>query len=290
MIAVRHLTKYFFHNAALYQISLDINPGTSLGLLGPNGAGKTTLFKLIAGLIHPDEGYIQPLNNNWPRIGYKPERLIYPPNLTITKYLYMMAKLANIPWSRRRQEVQKVLDQVQLTPHAKKRIGTCSKGMRQRLGLAQALLGDPQLLLIDEPSNGLDPSGQQLIKDILIQLRQDGKTIILSSHQLEEVTAVCSHLTIINQGQIRYHSTMNQALNIKPHTTITVNHPLGSMANLLTNLHPHIHTNGPHIRLEHDAISLRPHVISMLINASFDIIDLSQHTITLQELYSEVIV
>ena len=190
MIEIRNVSKYFFSFKALDNVSLDLGKGEVVGLLGPNGAGKTTLFKLIAGLLHPDSGQIQPANGRWPAIGYKPDQLLFPDQLRVSDYLTMMAGLCNLPPDAQEKAVFDALVQVDLVSQANKRIGDCSKGMRQRLGFAQAMLGNPPLLLLDEPSNGLDPNGQAELQALIKKLHAAGKTILLSSHQLEEVTAV----------------------------------------------------------------------------------------------------
>lgn len=160
MIEIHNVSKNFYGLKALDGVSLRIGRGEVVGLLGPNGAGKTTLFKLIAGLLHPDSGKIRPTNGRWPTIGYKPDRLLFPNRLRISEYLAMMASLSGAQAEDRERAVFNALVQVDLVSHADKRIGDCSKGMRQRLGLAQALMGNPTLLLLDEPSNGLIPTAR----------------------------------------------------------------------------------------------------------------------------------
>ena len=199
MIEINNLTKRYYSLTALNNVSLRIPRGEVLGLLGPNGAGKTTLLKLIAGLIRQDSGRIRPETAEWPLIGFKPERLLFPNQLSVRDYLTMVAGVSDISRPQTRQVVMDSLARVGLLDAANKRIRNCSKGMRQRLGLAQVLIGDPPLLLLDEPSNGLDPQGQSEIHDVIRQLQADGKTIVMSSHQLPEVTDICTQIVVLNK-------------------------------------------------------------------------------------------
>ena len=180
MIEISNLTKRYYSLTALNNVSLKIPQGEVLGLLGPNGAAKTTLLKLIAGLIKQDSGKIRPTTAEWPLIGFKPERLLFPNQLKVREYLTMVAGVSGIPRTDTHRVVIECLAQVGLLDAANKRIANCSKGMRQRLGLAQVLVGDPPLLLLDEPSNGLDPQGQAEIHAVVRQLQADGKTIVMS--------------------------------------------------------------------------------------------------------------
>lgn len=291
MIEIKDVTKRYQTLVAIDAVSLDILPGEVLGILGPNGAGKTTLFRLITGSLNPDSGHIRSLGQSWPALGYKPERLLFPSDMRVRQYLAMMASLSNMKKSQADVAVQKGLANVDLLDAAEKKISECSKGMRQRLALAQALIGDPPLLLLDEPSNGLDPEGQADICRIIKQLQSDGKTIVLASHQLTEVTQICTQLVILNRGSIHYESSMQDALAEQPHTSIQVDKDLYSLAPLLQNLHPEIEINPGRreIVLNHEAIALRPHVLSILLSAGYDVTHIQQSRVTLAEIYAEAV-
>lgn len=289
MLEISHLTKRFYNLVAVNDLSLTVREGEVIGLLGPNGAGKTTLFKLIAGFLFADSGSIKATGSTFPLIGYKPERLLFPGNMKVKTYLGMVAQLANLPRNRIGAAVQKSLAEVNLAYAADKRIRACSKGMRQRLGLAQAMLGDPPLLLLDEPSNGLDPEGQADICEQISALHARGKTIVLASHHLHEVTQVCTHLAILNYGRIHYENQMVDALAERPHATIYCDHSLSPFEILLENLHPDITVDGNTVVLNYDAIALRPKVMSMLIAVGYDIIRVEQKRVTLAEIYAEAV-
>jgi ABC-type multidrug transport system ATPase subunit len=287
VIEIQNVSKQYYTLKALDEISLTIPRGEVIGLLGPNGAGKTTLIKLIAGILFPSAGRIKPTDGAWPIIGYKPERLLFPNNLKVHQYLELVAQLSNIPRSQVTEEVNKSLKRVGLREAAHKKIKTCSKGMRQRLGLAQILIGDPPLLLVDEPSNGLDPEGQEEIIRCLHELHTAGKTIVMSSHQLAEVTEVCTQLIILNRGKVLYQNSMADALAVQAHTIIQVDRHLDGVSRLLQRLHPEIEVEGDTVVLSNEAMALRRQVLSLLLHTNFDVLRVEQKRVTLAEIYTE---
>lgn len=291
MIEFKHVTKNYYSPTALRDVSLVIPQGEVLGLLGPNGAGKTTLIKLIAGIINPTSGEVAPANGQttWPTIGYKPERLVFPGHLTVSQYLQMVATLCNIGRAQMDTVVLESLARVNLLPAANKQIKSLSKGMRQRLGLAQALIGDPDLLLLDEPSSGLDPEGQEEIQTYIEELRAVGKTILMSTHQLPEVTRVCTYLVILKDGEVLYQNRMAEALTLQPHIAIQVDRPLDAARPLLAMVHPDIAIEGQEVVLRNESIAMRRQILSVLINQGYDIVRVEQRRVTLAELYAEAV-
>ena len=291
MIEFRHVTKNYYSLTALRDVSLTIPKGEVLGLLGPNGAGKTTLIKLIAGILNPTAGEVVPGDGQttWPTIGYKPERLVFPGNLAVSQYLQMIAGLCTIPRGQMDTVVLESLARVNLLAAANKQIKSLSKGMRQRLGLAQALIGDPDLLLLDEPSSGLDPEGQEEIQTYIEELRAVGKTILMSTHQLPEVTRVCTYLVILKDGQVLYQNRMAEALTLQPHIAIQVDRPLDAARPLLSMVHPDIAIEGQEVVLRNESIAMRRQILSILINQGYDIVRVEQRRVTLAELYAEAV-
>lgn len=287
MIELTNVTKRYDTLTAVNNLSLTIPEGEVLGVLGPNGAGKTTLFKLIAGFLTPDSGYIRPTGIDWPTIGYKPERLLFPNHLKVRQYLDMVASLSNLNGVEAKQKVDESLERVGLSSAANKKINDCSKGMRQRLGLAQTLIGSPSLMLLDEPSNGLDPEGQAEICRQIEALHKQGKTILLASHQLGEVTQVCTSLLILFNGQIHYQNRMEGALAERPFATIRVDKEIDTLAPVLLGLHPEIEVDGNEVILNRDAMRLRRQILSILISGGYDILKVEQNRVTLAEIYAE---
>ena len=288
MLQVEHVTKQFASLIAVNDVSFAIPQGEVVGLLGPNGAGKTTLFRLIAGFLHPDAGRIRCVASAWPKMALKPEGLLYPGRLRVAEYLEIVAHLSNLDRTRIRPVVADALERVGLTRVADKRIRDSSKGMRQRLGLAQMLIGQPALLLIDEPTDGLDPEGQADIRCLIQELHAKGCTIVLSSHQLYEVKQVCTRLAILNQGRLQYESSMADALTMRPHVIIQATRDLGAVRPRLEALHPRIQVEGMQVVLTEEMIGLRPAVLRVILDAGLDVCHVEQQRVTLEEIYARV--
>lgn len=289
MIEIKNVTKKFYSLTALNNVSLHIPRGEVVGLLGPNGAGKTTLFKLIAGTMQPTSGQIRPKNGIWPAIGYKPERLLFPNQLRVRSYLERSAQISNIPKHDIARVVDDSLARVDLTEASRKRVKECSKGMRQRLGLAQILIGNPPLILLDEPSNGLDPNAQLEIHACIRRLQAEGRTILMSTHQLPEVTQVCSQLVILNQGQVHYQNSMEEALAARSHIRIRVNKPIGEFSSVLTAVNPQVEVDNDYVYLRDDAMERRRDILVLLLKAGFDVLRVEHQRISLSEIYSEAV-
>lgn len=208
MITIKNLSKSFGKAKILDKISLSVKKGEVLGFLGPNGAGKTTTLKTIIGLVRTTSGEIQ-INNidskniqSHQHLGYMPEDPYFYEYLTGREFLIFVAELQKIVKTEARKQAGELLKLVGLGGEVKKYIRDYSKGMRQRLGIAQALVGDPEILLLDEPLDGLDPIGRAEVKNILLDLKKQGKTILLSSHILADIEELCDRVVIINKGKI----------------------------------------------------------------------------------------
>ena len=193
---------------ALNGISLEVDEGAIFGLLGPNGAGKTTLVKILLGLVHPTSGtarlFDRPAGSPAARhrIGFVPENHRFPGFFTATQTLHAYGRLADVPRTERNQRIPQLLKRLNLDGRGDTKVKTFSKGMLQRLGLAQALLSDPDLLFLDEPTGGVDPVGRRAIRDIVLTLQDEGKTIFLNSHLLSEVEKVCTQIAILRDGTL----------------------------------------------------------------------------------------
>jgi ABC-2 type transport system ATP-binding protein len=210
------LTKFFSRKriTALNEVSLSVEPGVIFGLLGPNGAGKTTLIKILLGILYPSAGKAtvlgRPINDVSvkEKIGYLPENHNYPDFLTGGQILDFYAKLAGVEKKRREENKTALLKLVEMEEWRHTKIRKYSKGMRQRLGLAQAMINDPEILFLDEPTDGVDPIGRKHIRDILMHLKEKGKTIFLNSHLLSEVEMICDKVAILDKGRLIHTGTV----------------------------------------------------------------------------------
>ena len=207
-IEVNHLTKDYVNVRALDKLSLEVRKGECFGLLGPNGAGKTTLMKILLNLISPSSGSVrifnQPVKNENIRrkIGYLPERVRIYGFLKGNEFLDYQGKLYGMDHPRRKRRIEECLKAVGMREEKSRKIGEYSKGMVQRIGLAQALLNEPELLLLDEPAAGLDPISNKEIRDVLLKLKEAGVTIFINSHLLSEIEMTCDQVAILHRGHL----------------------------------------------------------------------------------------
>jgi ABC-2 type transport system ATP-binding protein len=205
-VSVRGLTKQFGAVTAVHDLSFDVGPGVT-GFLGPNGAGKTTTLRMLLGLVRPTSGTATVDGRRYAELAH-PRRVVgslleasgFHPGRTARNHLLIQAQLAGLPASR----VDAVLDEVGLSADAGRRVGGYSLGMRQRLALASALLGEPAVLILDEPTNGLDPAGMAWLRSLLRDLAGQGRTIVVSSHVLAEVAQTVDRVVIVNGGVLRF--------------------------------------------------------------------------------------
>ncbi len=196
-------------------LDMEIEEGEIYGLLGPNGAGKTTALKIITGLIRPTSGKIKIFDKSDPldarkKIGFLPENPSFYPHLTGGELLKFYARLYNINLSD--TKVQEKMNMVGLKKSFDKRISGYSKGMIQRIGFAQAIIGDPDFVVLDEPLSGLDPLGRREIKDLIVEINRKGKTVLFSSHILSDVEAICSRVGIIINGRMKQVGSLREIL------------------------------------------------------------------------------
>jgi len=217
-IQIDSVSKNFGSKAAVVSLSLEIPAGELFAFLGPNGAGKTTTMNVLLGFVNATSGTAnlfgvdvrQPIARQ--RIGYLPELTYYYKFLTAEELLRFYAKVFGIPRQETEQRIDRLLKLVELEPVRKRPIKSYSKGMQQRVGLAQALINNPDLLILDEPTSGLDPIGRMKVREIIQRLKNEGKTVFFSSHELGEVETVCDRVAILHQGKLMVEGPVNDLM------------------------------------------------------------------------------
>lgn len=255
-ISISNLHKAYGALHVLKGITLQVQRGEVFGLLGPNGTGKTTLTHTILGLLKPDNGTVRVFGTDdllrlSTRIGYLPERPRYHTQFTGREYLKTLGRLSNLGGTKLLDRVDAVIELVGLSQAAERRVGTYSKGMLQRIGIAQAVLHEPDLLIVDEPASGLDPGGQREMALLLRALSEAGHTIFLCTHQLTDVARLCDRIGVLVHGRVE-HTTSLADLHAQGHSaTITVTDLPRETAKRLDQL-------GPQVRYDRVSVTLFP--------------------------------
>lgn len=220
MLEVGHLTRRYGDFTAVDDVSFSIQQGEIVGLLGHNGAGKTTIMKMITGYLEPDDGEVK-LNgvalSSDPKViqqqlGYLPESLPVYPEMSVIDYLDYAAELKGLAGELKRSEIKRVVAATDLQQKLLSPIANLSRGYKQRVGVAQAILGNPKLLILDEPTNGLDPEQTKQMRELIMSLAESA-TVILSTHIMQEVEAVCSRVLIVNSGRLVVDETLKNLTN-----------------------------------------------------------------------------
>ncbi len=298
IIEINNVSKAYAGNSVLNNINLQINSGECIVLIGHNGAGKTTLMKLMLGLTRPTSGQINVLGNNpafsaktaqHQSLGYLPESVAFHEAMTGRELMHFYSQLKALP----RTECNQLLELVGLESAKDRRIGTYSKGMRQRLGLAQAMLGNPQLLFLDEPTTGLDPQLRQQFYELIEQLHQQGTTSVISSHALNEVEARADRFIIMKTGKMiasgSLHELYQQAALPVQFNLQTANHRAAEIATHLRSLKgisslKIYQVQADRIKLSCDTQE-KMHLLRQLTATDSDIIDVNIMPPQLDEIY-----
>ncbi len=213
LLEVNNLTKTFSGYTAVNGVNFKVPKGSVFGILGPNGSGKTTLLNMLLTLITPDSGTFQLMKNENPdearsKMGVSLESAFFHLKYSGIKNLEMFSTVKNHP----AVEIDRALQTVELSEHRNKQVGKYSMGMKQRLSIAQALMGSPDLLILDEPTNGLDPHGIIWVRKLISQYKEAGKTVLLASHLLDEMQKVCTHILLLNKGNTLFCGTLDEIL------------------------------------------------------------------------------
>ena len=293
-LTTTHLRKEFGDKTAVADLSLTVERGEVFGFLGPNGAGKTTSVKMLLGLVHPTSGAGEvlgrPLGDPATRaeVGFLPEHFRFHTWLTGSEFLKLHSELYGMSPAQARQRIPELLELVGLTPHAGKRLGGYSKGMLQRIGLAQALLNRPKLVFLDEPTSGLDPFGRRLVRDIIHDQRAQGTAIFLNSHILSEIEVTCDRVAFIKQGQIVRTASLEELAEGEFSVEVRA-HPL--TPEIITGLEHwarHINTESEHLHLTLSHEHQIPEINRFLVARGVDVFAIRPQRISLEDLFVQI--
>ena len=294
-IETQALRKVYGDNIAVGGLTLQVQQGEVFGFLGPNGAGKTTSIKMLLGLVAPSAGSAhllgEPLGSRpvRARIGFLPEHFRFHDWLNANEFLTLHGELYGMAKERLRQRIKELLDLVGLAPFEHKLLRTYSKGMLQRIGLAQALLNDPLLVFLDEPTSGLDPIGRRLVRDIIHSLRQKGTTVFLNSHMLSEVEITCDRVAFIKQGEVLYTSQLKSLIDGETSVTIRCSEPDADTLNGLGQLGKNVRADGDTITLTVSEEAALPAITRYLVAQGLDVYAITPQRLSLEDLFIQVI-
>lgn len=295
MIKTENLTKQYDNLKGCMDVNIQVLAGEVFGLLGPNGAGKSTLIKTLVGLLFPTSGSAhilgQPLGSleSRKRIGYLPELFKYQDWMTGRDLLTFHSQLYKIEKSRINPKIDEVLEMVNMKGSEKYRIGTYSKGMQQRIGLASALLCDPLLVFLDEPTSALDPIGRKEVRDIIVRLRDSGKTVFLNSHLLSEVELVCDSAAIISHGKIIKQGKMNELLEGQRYLEIEADQLSFELIGALEAYDPNLVLEGNKLRLKLNEKEDTPLIAQKIIEGGGRLYHLKAQSNSLEDLFIQLI-
>ncbi len=294
-IEIRRLRKEYGSKVAVQNLTLQVPRGEVFGFLGPNGAGKSTTVKMLLSLVHPTAGEIKVLGqspNHAPvraRVGFLPEHFRYHDWLRATEFLMFHGKLYGMPTARLKERIPELLELVGLADSTQTRLSKFSKGMLQRIGLAQAMINQPELIFLDEPTSGLDPLGRRLVRNIISKLKAEGTTIFLNSHFLSEVEVTCDRVAFIKNGQVVQIETMADLMNQTTEVILRVDNFTPDFLTALEQLGARVQVNGTRASLLVEDPEILPHIARLTQQHGLNLYELSPRQKSLEDLFVSII-
>lgn len=294
-ISTQKLCKVFGNKIAVRGLTLDVCRGEVFGFLGPNGAGKSTALKMLLGLATPTSGYAEvlgrPLGHAETRqkVGFLPEHFRFYEWMTAMELLHFHGRLCDLDSASLRKRIPEMLETVGLTPHWNKQLRHFSKGMLQRIGLAQALINDPEVLFLDEPTSGLDPVGRKLVRDLIKVQRERGTTVFLNSHLLGEVEAIVDRVAFIKAGQVIEIREMSSFDEERVHVIAQVRNACDNTLAGVAAWASEITLSGETLRFRLHAAGMAPLVLRHLINGGADVSEFTPSRMSLEDRFMEIL-
>ena len=306
MVEIKNLTKHYGKNVAVKNISFEIRDNEILGFLGPNGAGKSTTMNIIAGYLPSTEGTVtvngfditEQASEAKKCIGYLPEIPPVYPDMRVEEYLKFVAGLKGVKRGEIRSQVENAMERLHISDMRRRLIRNLSKGYKQRVGFAQALLGSPKLLILDEPTVGLDPAQVSEVRKLILDLKKD-HSIIFSSHILAEVSAVCERVVIINKGEIKAIDTianLEESMTANTVLDLTAEGETEKTIRILKDIRgvtsisepEEVSANRYHYRIELESEAVRNEIMSALVANQIGIVEMSMAKLSLEQVFLKV--
>jgi ABC-2 type transport system ATP-binding protein len=294
-IETNQLRKVFGDYAAVKGLTLQVKQGEVFGFLGPNGAGKTTSMKMLLGLIAPTSGEASllgaPIGNReaMGRVGFLPEHFRFQEWLSADEFLLLHGQLLGMKPDDLRQRRDELLERVGLTPFRKKHLRTFSKGMLQRVGLAQALLNRPALVFLDEPTSGLDPVGRRLVRDVIREVRAQGTAVFLNSHLLSEIEVTCDRVGFIQHGEVVRVLDLATLSSDQTSVTIRVSNLPAESVNGLSQWGRDIQMDGEFVHMIVASETVLPDVTRYLVSQKAEVYSLTPNRMSLEDIFIETV-
>jgi len=289
------LRKVFNGKVAVRNLTLNVPRGEVFGLLGPNGAGKSTSVKMLLGLVFPTWGEAEVLGcpvgdfQSRSKVGFLPEHFRFYDWLTPIELLNLHGRLYGMSHTELRDRALSLLDLVGLTPHHEKRLRDFSKGMLQRIGLAQALLNEPDLIFLDEPTSGLDPVGRRLVRDIIKSQRNRGATVLLNSHLLGEVEITCDRVAFIKDGEVVETRKLNPDIEEQSTVSIRAGNMNAQVVGGLSRWTSSVRSQGECLTLTLSSSALLPEIVRYLVAQGADVFEVAPQRPSLEERFLEIV-
>jgi ABC-2 type transport system ATP-binding protein len=294
-IVTHKLKKEFGDKVAVADLTLEVGKGEVFGFLGPNGAGKTTAVKMLLGLISPTSGQGEVLNASLgdhkarAKVGFLPEHFRFHDWLTAVEFLNLHGNLYHMHGDQLKKRVPELLELVGLDGHSQKKLGAFSKGMLQRIGLAQALLNDPNLVFLDEPTSGLDPVGRRLVRDIIRDLSERGTTVFLNSHLLSEVEITCHRVAFIRHGEVLLTSSLQSLVEGELTVEVRARGLDEEVVAGLSRWSQSVRADGEHLTLTLPGEADIPEINNYLVEKGVEVYAIRPQQLSLEDLFIEVV-
>lgn len=294
-IGTRGLRKVFDGKVAVRSLTLEVPRGEIFGFLGPNGAGKSTSLKMLLGLVTPTRGQAMVLGHpagdvrTRAKIGFLPEHFRFYDWLSGAELLRLHGRLYGMSQTALRRKVPELLELVGLSEHAGKRLRDFSKGMLQRIGLAQALLNDPELIFLDEPTSGLDPAGRRLVRDIIRAQRHRGATVLLNSHLLSEVEITCDRVAFIKHGEVIETRELNSLLEGQTTVQVRAANLTAEMAAGLKQWASSVSLQDHQLTMSVGSREALPQVLRFLVSCGAEVYEFTPQRLSLEERFLQIV-